>query len=331
VTRRASLLLIVLAAACSDDEPHARTATLAEAKVKLTPPADAAPVVPANDTLHVPSFAIDISVPPGVTYEVDDPRERNTWLKRGDFNLHLWRFAPGSSFADGAAARASLMKEDGFAGFQVEEVEGGEYRFEYALESAGKRSFGYSLRRLIGGKPIDCSCHDTSKENADAGVAACLSMRPHASAAGAMRVGAEEETLPPGKVWLSVPGLGVDVAAAPEVAAGKPRAGGEVVLSDGTSELLVRRADPKQSRQAIVDRLAREGGGKLGVIVDKVDGEEFHLEYAMKDRKSRKPVFGLVMRRSIRGRTIDCTSRGPETTSTVMALVACHSMRATPH
>jgi len=140
---------------------------------------------------------------------------------------------------------------------------------------------------------------------------------------------AGDGALPPGRAWLAVPGLAVDVAVSPEVRIGK-KAGGEVVLTDGTRELRLRRAPAGQDLAAIKNRLTKEGGGKLGVMVDRADGDNHHLEYVIVDRKSGKPVWGLVMRRSIDGKLIECTSRGPETGSTAMAVEACHSMRASP-
>ena len=74
-------------------------------------------------------------------------------------------------------------------------------------------------------------------------------------------------------------------------------------------------------------RLAHD---QIVFIANHAEGEEFRIEYVIKDRKSGMPRFGLVMRRLIDGRAIDCTSRGLETGSTAMALEACHAMRATP-
>jgi hypothetical protein len=139
-----------------------------------------------------------------------------------------------------------------------------------------------------------------------------------------------EVELEPGKVWLTVPGIGVDVGVSPQVAIAKA-AGGEVVLSDGTDELRLRRAgDGAWDRDAIVDRLAKRAGGPVGVVVDRAEPDDTRLEYLVKDRKSGKPVYGLVMRRQIDGRAIECASRGSRTNSTFMALEACRRMRATP-
>lgn len=328
-----ALLFTALAAACSDDKPQARTATLEEAKIKIVR-ADAGPDrPPGTQWMFVPSLAVEIAVPPGVTIE-HTAGQRNTWLKLGEFNLHLWKVDPEHSPPDVAAARASLMKETGFTGFRVDRADGQEWQLEYTLESAGRRSHGYSVRRVIGGLPIDCTSHDASQEDARIGVEACLSIRlrpPEAATEDGSGDDGEAAggTLPPGRAWLTVPGLGVDVAVAPEVRIGK-QAGGEVVLTDGSRDLRLRRAPSGQDIGAIKDRLTREGGGKLGVMVDRADGQDHHLEYVIKDRKSGKPVWGLVMRRSIEGTLIECTSRGPETGSTAMAVEACHSMRATP-
>jgi hypothetical protein len=142
-----------------------------------------------------------------------------------------------------------------------------------------------------------------------------------------------EMELPPGKVWLSVPGLGVDVAVAPEVQILKKGArGGEIVLTDGRSDgdVHIKRGAAGQSVSAIKAKLTAEGGGKLGVVVDRAEGQEFRLEYVIKDRKSGAPIFGLAMRRVIDGKLVDCTSRGPDTGSTRMAFDACRVMRATP-
>ena len=200
MTRRASFLLVVLAAACSDDKPHARTATLAEAKVAI---------------------------------EVKD---------------------------------------------------------------AG-----------AGPRPTDAPAEE-----------------PEAAARGG--------GLPPGKEWLPGPDLGVDLAVSSSAELAVP-SGREVVVKDGTSELRLRRTQRPSAadRDAIIARLTREGGGTIGIIANHAEGEEFRIEYVIKDRKSGQPRFGLVMRRLIDGRAIDCTSRGPETGSTAMALEACHAMRATPH
>ncbi len=138
-----------------------------------------------------------------------------------------------------------------------------------------------------------------------------------------------EAVLPPGKEWRSLPGLGVDVAVAPEVAIKKSRAG-EVVLADDLAELHVARGAAGKTLSALKQRLEKEGGGKLGVVVDRSEGEEFRLEYVVKDRKSGAPIFGLAMRRVIEGKPIDCASRGFDTGSTRMAFDACRVMRATP-
>ncbi len=139
--------------------------------------------------------------------------------------------------------------------------------------------------------------------------------------------GAEPE-LPPGKEWRPLPGLGVDVAVAPEVTMRKGR--GEIVLADDTSELHVKRGAAGLTVSDVKHRLEVEGGGKLGVIVDRAEGQEFRLEYVIKDRKSGAPIFGLAMRRAIGGKPIDCASRGFDTGSTKMAFDACRIMRATP-
>jgi hypothetical protein len=328
-----ALLLALAAFACSDEKPQAKTASLAEAKVVITL-ADAGPDrPPGTEWLFVPSLAVEIAVPPGVSIE-HTAGQRNSWLNRGDFNLHLWKVDPEHSPPDAAAARASLMKEDGFTAFRVDRADGQEWQLEYALETAGKPSYGYSVRRVVGGLPIDCTSHDASAENARIGVQACLSIRLRPADPGSGEEEAQPEAdhdgpLPPGRAWLSVPGLGVDVAVPPEVRIGK-NAGGVVVLSDGTRHLHLRRAPSGQDLSAIKDRLTKEGGGKLGVMVDRTEGDNQHLEYVIKDRKSGKPVFGLVMRRRLGEDTIECTSRGPETGSTAMAVEACHSMRATP-
>jgi len=145
--------------------------------------------------------------------------------------------------------------------------------------------------------------------------------------------GAGEVELPPGKVWLAVPRLGVDVGVAPEVTIG--RSGGqrgEVVLTDGKNQLRMRRvASPGDNdKQAIIDRLTREGGGKIGLVVNRSEEDGFRLEYVIKDKKSGKPLFGMVVRRTIGDVVIECTSSGSETGSNQMALEACHLMRATP-
>jgi len=140
-------------------------------------------------------------------------------------------------------------------------------------------------------------------------------------------VGGEPE-LPPGKEWRAVPGLGVDVAVAPEVAMRK--GSGEAVLADDTSELHIKRGAAGLTVSSLKERLEKEGGGKLGVIVDRAEGQEFRLEYVIKDKKSGAPIFGLAMRRVIDGKPIDCASRGFDTGSTRMAFDACRVMRATP-
>jgi len=140
-------------------------------------------------------------------------------------------------------------------------------------------------------------------------------------------VGGEPE-LPPGKEWRAVPGLGVDVAVAPEVVMRTGR--GESVLADDTSELHIKRGAAGLTLSSLKDRLEKEGGGKLGVIVDRAEGQEFRLEYVLKDKKSGAPIFGLAMRRAIDGKLIDCASRGFDTGSTRMAFDACRVMRATP-
>lgn len=138
-----------------------------------------------------------------------------------------------------------------------------------------------------------------------------------------------EIELEAGKLWLTLPGIGVDLGVAPEVRIAKT-AGGEVVLTDGKDELRVRRAGAGAwDREAIVKRLTREAGSQVGVVVDRADGDDTRLEYVIKDRKSGKPIFGLVMRRTIDGRAVECASRGARTNSTFMALEACRRMRAT--
>lgn len=140
-----------------------------------------------------------------------------------------------------------------------------------------------------------------------------------------------ELELPPGKEWRSVPGLGVDVAVAPEVAIQKGRSkAGEVVMADDLGELHLKRGAAGLTPSLLKQRLEKEGGGRLGVIVDRAEGQEFRLEYVIKDRKSGAPIFGLAMRRVIDGRLIDCASRGFDTGSTKMAFDACRVMRATP-
>ncbi|HEU5058403.1 MAG TPA: hypothetical protein VFU21_17850 [Kofleriaceae bacterium] len=140
---------------------------------------------------------------------------------------------------------------------------------------------------------------------------------------------AGEVVLEPGKAWLTLPGLGVDVGVAPGVTVAKA-AGGEVVLTDGTDQLRVRRAAGAWDRGAIVKRLEKEAGGPVGVVVDRSEKNDVRLEYVVKDRKSGEPSYGLVMRREIDGRAVECWSRGARTNSTFMALEACRRMRATP-
>ena len=145
--------------------------------------------------------------------------------------------------------------------------------------------------------------------------------------------GTGEIELPPGKVWLTVPGLGVDLGVAPEVTIG--RSGGqrgEVVLKDGKNQLRLRRvARPgPDDKQAIIDRLTREGGGKIGLVVNRSEEDGFRLEYVIKGKKGGMPLFGMVVRRTIGEVVIECASRGSETGSNQMALEACHLMRATP-
>ena len=145
--------------------------------------------------------------------------------------------------------------------------------------------------------------------------------------------GAGEDELPPGKVWLAVPRLGVDVGVAPEVTIARSGAQrGEVLLTDGKSQLRMRRVASRggDDKQAIIDRLTREGGGKIGLVVNRSEEDGFRLEYVIKDKKSGLPLFGMVVRRTIGDVTIECTNRGSETSSNQMALEACHAMRATP-
>jgi hypothetical protein len=137
-----------------------------------------------------------------------------------------------------------------------------------------------------------------------------------------------EAVLPPGVEWRTVPGLGVDVAVAPEVTIRKAR--GETILADQLSELHIKRGAAGITAADVKHRLEAEGGGKLGVVVDRSEGDEFRLEYVIKDRKTGAPIFGLAMRRVIDGKPIDCASRGFDTGSTKMAFEACRMMRATP-
>jgi hypothetical protein len=137
-----------------------------------------------------------------------------------------------------------------------------------------------------------------------------------------------DAVLPDGKEWRSVPGLGVDVAVAPGVTTRKGR--GETILADQLSELHIKRGAAGITASDVKHRLEAEGGGKLGVVVDRSEGEEFRLEYVIKDRKTGAPIFGLAMRRVIDGKPIDCASRGFDTGSTRMAFDACRVMRATP-
>jgi len=134
-----------------------------------------------------------------------------------------------------------------------------------------------------------------------------------------------EVVLPTGLEWRSVPGLGVDVAVAPGVTMRKGR--GEAILADDVSELHIQRG-AAGSNAADVKHRMEVAGGK--VVVDRAEGEEFRLEYVMKDKKSGAPIFGLAMRRVVDGNPIDCTSRGFDTSSTKMAFDACRLMRATP-
>jgi hypothetical protein len=137
-----------------------------------------------------------------------------------------------------------------------------------------------------------------------------------------------EVVLPPGKEWRSIPGLGVDVAVAPEVTMRRGR--GDTVLADDLGELHIKRGAAGTSAAEVQHRLEAEGGSKLNVVVDHSEGDDFRLEYVTKDRKSGAPIYGLAMRRVIDGVPIDCASRGFATSSTRMAFDACRVMRATP-
>lgn len=171
----------------------------------------------------------------------------------------------------------------------------------------------------------------------DAGVGNAVAAKKAAAAAALDQAAVEEPepesggepVLPAGVEWLSLPGLGVDVGVAPAVRVARA-AGGEVVLSDGTDEARVRRAAGAWDRDAVVKRLTREAGGPVGVVVDRAEKDDVRLEYVVKDRKSGAPIYGLVMRREIEGKGIECASRGPRTNSTFMALETCRRMRATP-
>jgi hypothetical protein len=178
------------------------------------------------------------------------------------------------------------------------------------------------------GKDLRDQGSATAKEKAVAKAKAAAAVDQVAAAEPEPQPGGEIE-LEADKVWLTVPGTGVDVGVAPEVRIAKA-AGGEVVLSDGKDELRVRRAGAGDwDKEAILERLSKEAGGKVGVVVDRADGTDVRLEYVAKDKKSGAPMFGLVMRRVIDGHTVECASRGARTNSTFMALEACRRMRAT--
>ncbi|HEY8143680.1 MAG TPA: hypothetical protein VIG06_13445 [Kofleriaceae bacterium] len=189
------------------------------------------------------------------------------------------------------------------------------------------------------GKTVPLSQSDEGKDLRDQGSATAKEKavaKAKAAAAVDQVAAAEPEPQPGGeieleadKVWLTVPGTGVDVGVAPEVRIART-AGGEVVLTDGKDELRVRRAGAGDwDKEAILERLSKEAGGKVGVVVDRADGTDVRLEYVAKDKKSGAPMFGLVMRRVIDGHTVECASRGARTNSTFMALEACRRMRAT--
>jgi hypothetical protein len=136
-----------------------------------------------------------------------------------------------------------------------------------------------------------------------------------------------EVVLPPGKEWRSIPGLGVDVAVAPEVTMRRGR--GDTVLADDRGELHIKRGSAGTTAADIQHRLEAAGGSKLNVVADRSEGDEFRLEYVIKDRKTGAPIYGLAMRRVIDGTPIDCASRGFATSSTRMAFDACRVMRPT--
>jgi hypothetical protein len=177
------------------------------------------------------------------------------------------------------------------------------------------------------GKDLRDQGSGAAREKAAEKAKAAAAVDQVAAAAPEPEPGGEIE-LEADRVWLTVPGTGVDVGVAPEVRIAKS-AGGEVVLSDGKDELRVRRAGGDWDKEAILERLAKEAGGKVGVVVDRADGTDVRLEYVVKDRKSGAPMFGLVMRRVIDGHAVECASRGARTNSTFMALEACRRMRAT--
>ena len=183
------------------------------------------------------------------------------------------------------------------------------------------------LAQSAEGKDLREQGSGAAREKAAEKAKAAAAVDQIAAAAPEPEPGGEIE-LEADRVWLTVPGTGVDVGVAPEVRIAKS-AGGEVVMTDGKDELRVRRAGGDWDKEAILERLAKEAGGKVGVVVDRADGTDVRLEYVVKDKKSGAPMFGLVMRRVIDGHAVECASRGARTNSTFMALEACRRMRAT--
>jgi hypothetical protein len=127
----------------------------------------------------IASLGLEVEVPADAT--IDD----NT-ATAGFPSATLW--APGSLFLQGGdmipssyeSSKAQAQKEmDGFKAFSKDEKTDAGWHLEYEGESTMDKStvYGFTLRLSFDGKAFDCSSNKNSKEERDAAVKVCKSIR----------------------------------------------------------------------------------------------------------------------------------------------------------
>ena len=127
----------------------------------------------------IASLGLEVEVPAGSN--IDD----NT-ATAGFPSATLW--APGALFLMGGdmipssydAAKAQAQKEtDGFKAFSKDEKTDAGWHLEYEGESSMDKSviYGFSIRAAYDGKAFDCSTNAHSKEEREAAIKICKSVR----------------------------------------------------------------------------------------------------------------------------------------------------------
>lgn len=128
----------------------------------------------------IASLNVEVEVPAETT--IDD----NT-ATAGFPAATLW--APGSLFIHGGemipssydASKAQAQKEmDGFKQFSKDEKTDTGWHLEYEGESAldkGNTVYGFTVRSTVDGKAFDCTSNKNSKEERDAAVKICKTLR----------------------------------------------------------------------------------------------------------------------------------------------------------